>query len=81
MYMTPWNLQPVVKYETFNPDKEEYTYLYHKQDFGQSTITFGLNYFLNDWTRIQVNYLYNAEETSDLEFPNDAIMVQVQAKF
>jgi len=81
MYMTPWNLQPVVKYETYNPDDIAYDYLFHEQDFEQSTFTFGLNYFLNDWTRIQVNYLYNAEETGDVEFPNDAIMFQVQAKF
>ncbi len=80
-YMTPWNLQPVIKYETYDPDGTSYKYLYVEQDFIQSTITFGLNYFLNDWTRIQVNYLYNAEENSTVEFPNDALMIQIQAKF
>ncbi len=81
MYMTPWRLQPVVKYEVYNSDNTTYQYLFVEQDFIQSTITFGINYFLNDWTRIQVNYLYNAEETASVEFPNDAIMVQIQAKF
>jgi len=80
-YMTPWNLQPVIKYETYDPDGTSYKYLYVEQDFIQSTITFGLNYFMNDWTRIQINYLYNAEENSSVEFPNDAVMIQVQAKF
>jgi len=80
-YMTPWNLQPVVKFETYDPNGTSYKYLYVEQDFIQTTFTFGLNYFLNDWTRIQVNYLYNAEENSSVEFPNDAIMIQVQAKF
>ncbi len=83
-YMTPWRLQPVIKYEVYNPhvqNESTYTFLYVERDYIQTTITFGLNFFLNDWTRIQVNYLYNAEETAKEEFPNDAIMFQVQAKF
>jgi hypothetical protein len=79
--MTPWRIQPVIKYEMYNPDNTTYKYLYVEQDFVQTTLTFGINYFLNDWTRIQINYLYNAEETAKDEFPNDAIMFQVQAKF
>jgi hypothetical protein len=81
MYMTPWRIQPVFKYEVYDPDKTDYKYLYVEQDFIQTTMTFGINYFLNDWTRIQINYLYNAEENVDAEFPNDAIMFQIQAKF
>ena len=80
-YMTPWNLQPIVKYEYYDPDGTTYKYQWVEQNYIQSTITFGLNYFLNDWTRIQVNYLYNAEENSNVEYPNDALMIQVQAKF
>ncbi len=80
-YMTPWNLQPIIKYESYDPDQTDYQYLFVSQDFIQTTFTFGINYFLNDWTRIQVNYLYNAEETVNDEFANDAIMIQVQAKF
>lgn len=79
MYMTPWYLQPVVKYESYNPDALTYSYLYHDQDFEQSTFTFGLNYFINEWTRLQVNYLYNAEPNN--EYKNDAISIQLQAKF
>jgi len=81
MYMTPWRVQPVIKFETYDPDKTSYKYLFVEQDFIQTTLTFGINYFLNDWTRIQVNYLYNSEETAKLEFPNDAFMFQVQVKF
>jgi hypothetical protein len=84
MYTTPWSLEAIVKYETYNPDGTAYTYLGEPQTFDQSTITFGLNYFLNDWTRIQVNYLYNAEgKTNGVmnEYDNDAFMIQVQAKF
>ena len=71
MYMTPWNLQPVIKYESWDPNTDE------EKDTEQ-IITFGLNYFLNDWTRVQINYLYCAEE---VEVGNDRVLVQVQAKF
>jgi predicted porin len=73
LYKTPWNLEPLVKYEYFqsyNPDLDEYSEK-------NSTITFGLNYFFNEWTRLQVNYLYNAEGLK--EIPNDALLIQVQA--
>lgn len=80
MYMTPWYLQPVVKYESYNPDGVEYTYLYVTQNFKQDTWTFGLNYFINEWTRLQVNYLYNAEGDGN-EFKNDGLTIQLQAKF
>lgn len=79
MYMTPWYLQPVIKYESFNPDGVDYSYLYVTQAFQQNVITFGLNYFINEWTRVQVNYLYNAEPGH--EYKNDAISIQLQAKF
>ncbi len=39
MYMTPWNLQPVVKYETYDPDGLDYNYLSETQGFGQNTFT------------------------------------------
>jgi len=84
MYMTPWNLEPVVKYEVYNPDGTNYKYLGLTQNYGQATWTFGFNYFLNEWTRVQVNYLYNAEETVGTvvnEYDNDALLIQVQVKF
>ncbi|MEA3444907.1 MAG: porin, partial [Bacteroidota bacterium] len=91
MYMTPWNFQPVVKFESFDPDldkdrdgaeasvdtDDEYTFKQADHGF-QNTITFGVNYFFNDWTRLQINYLYQAEE---IEFENDMFMIQIQAKF
>jgi phosphate-selective porin len=77
MYKTPWFFEPVVKYQCYDPDNEA--------DFNKkSTLTVGLNYFFNDWTRLQVNYMYNTEESSstDLanyhEIDNDMLMVQLQ---
>jgi len=81
MYMTPWRIQPIVKYQTFDPNEKSYIYQGVSQDFVQNTMTLGINYFLNDWTRIQINYIYNAEETANDEYKNDALLIQVQAKF
>jgi len=66
------NLQPVLKFEYFDSDK----------DLGNNTefcTTYGLNYFLNDWTKIQANYVYRAER--DHEVDNDIFMLQVTVKF
>jgi len=83
-YTTPWNLQAVVKYQYYNSGNTTYTYLGQAQAFPESTMTLGFNYFINDWTRIQVNYLYNAEQKANgivNEYKNDALLIQVQVKF
>lgn len=84
MYMTPIRLEPVLKYEFYDPDGTDYKFFGTTQNYTQSTFTVGLNYFLNDWTRIQVNYMYNVEGktgTTVNEYDNDIIMVQAQVKF
>ncbi len=70
--MTDWNLQPVVKYESYDPNTDA-------DDDVNTTITFGVNYFFNDWTRLQLNYLYKAEEPTEIS--NDEILMQLQVKF
>jgi len=58
LYKTPWNLQPVVKYEYFNPNmKSDYTLAVGQPTETVSSWTFGINYFINDWSRLQVNYI------------------------
>jgi len=79
LYMTPWEFQPVVKYSSYDPDSEKD---YNKQD----DITFGFNYFFNEWTRVQMNYVYRVEESGDTEadyheIGNDYFVMQVQVKF
>ena len=71
MYMTPWKLQPIIKYQTYEPN------LTGNLDVA-SIITFGLNIFPNDWTRLQFNYLYSTEQ---LEIRNDAVFIQLQVEF
>jgi hypothetical protein len=83
LYNTPWKLQPVVKYETYDPDMDAEDD--DPDSYRQSMITFGLNYYPNDWARIQINYLYKKESSSSTdinyynEYPNDMIVIQVQA--
>jgi hypothetical protein len=72
MYMTQYNLQPVVKLEFYDPDIDE-------DDDVKSIITYGVNYFFNDWTRLQLNYLYKAEK--GFEISNDEILMQLQVQF
>jgi hypothetical protein len=72
LYKTPWNLQPVFKYENYNNDINEDNQM-------EQVMTFGVNYFFNEWTRLQINYEYKAEQA--LEVKNDMLMVQLQVRF
>lgn len=69
--ITDINIQPIIKYENYDPDTDT-------DDDAESIITFGVNYFFNDWTRLQMNYLYKAE---DVEVSNDEILMQMQVVF
>lgn len=84
MYMTEWDIQPVVKYEYFDPDTDVDNSDYANDleaMVSQATInmTFGFNYFFNDWTRFQFNYIMKDEDAAD--FDNDQILMQLQVKF
>lgn len=66
------NWMPVIRYEQYDKNKGE-------SGINVQAITYGINYYFNDWTRLQVNYCYRAEDP--LEVKNDAILVQIQVKF
>lgn len=72
LYKTPWNIEPLVKYESYNPDTDG-------SDNLENSFTFGFNYFFNEWTRLQANYVINdyASVTKD----DDAIYLQLQVIF
>ncbi|MBI9033420.1 MAG: hypothetical protein JEZ03_03005 [Bacteroidales bacterium] len=74
MYMTPFNLQPVLKFEYFNPEDANSDGGTPDKDRGEYGATAGLNYFFNDWTRVQLNYRYLTEY-------DDQVILQVQVKF
>lgn len=65
-------MQPVFKMEAWDPDTD-------LEENSLSVITFGFNYFLNDWTRLQLNYLYKAEDQEEIS--NDELLMQLQVKF
>ena len=77
MYMTGWRLQPIVKYEYYDPNV-----LSTGKDDNIISGTFGLNYFFNDWTRLQVNYVVsdyqkNSIPTDDYYLNKFEVQVQV----
>ena len=70
-YKTKFNIEPVLKFDTWNSDKDS--------RFSRvNTYTIGVNYYINDYTRLQINYA-NLKESR--EILNDMVMVQIQAKF
>jgi phosphate-selective porin len=71
-YMTDWRLEPVVKVEQYNRDM-------NVTDAVDWITTIGISYFFNDWTRLQINYMYKAE--LDEEIDNDCLAIQIQASF
>ena len=73
LYKTPWNFEPVIKYENYNSD------ISLGNNNMEHITTFGVNYFFNEWTRLQVNYEYKAEWAGEIN--NDALMVQLQVRF
>ena len=63
LYKTPWHLEPVVKYEYFNPNmKSDYVLPAGSPTEAVSSWTFGFNYFINDWSRVQVNYIIHNDD-------------------
>lgn len=70
-YMTPFMLEPVVKFDTYNSD-------HVATNKRTNYLTLGLNYYVNDYSRLQINYV-NTQESAGIM--NDMIMVQLQAKF
>ena len=72
MSLTQWNLEIVFKVESYDADLSI-------DDNTEFITTYGINYFLNDWTRVQLNYRYRAEHGA--EIPNDQVVLQVQVKF
>lgn len=72
MYKTAMNIEPVVKFESYDADLSI-------DGNTQTILTYGVNYFMNDWTRFQLNYRYRAE--GDNEVRNDQVVLQVQVRF
>ena len=72
-YDTKWNIQPVLKYEYFDPNIDV-------NDIGyMEMMTIGANYFFNDKVRLQLNYQAHIETINAVD--NDMLLAQLQIKF
>ncbi len=81
MYKTKYSIAPIVKYQhfhSFGKFTDGST-----DEFDQQEYIFGFNYYFNDWTRFQVNYVINKDsqihDTPD--FMRNYLVTQVQIKF
>lgn len=72
-YMSKINLQPVFKWEYFDADTD-IKYIGYEEMF-----TYGINYFFNDKTRLQINYQNKVEDGFSIK--NNALLCQMQIKF
>jgi hypothetical protein len=80
LYRFSNNLEPVYKFETYKTAKSEISDVPTASvDETSYCQTFGLNYYPNDWSRIQLNYIYVADRPQEIN--NDALLLQVQVKF
>lgn len=81
MYKTKFNLAPIVKYQHF----QSYGKLNDGtvNEFNQQEYIVGLNYYFNDWTRFQLNYVITKDSQihSGPDFMKNFLVTQVQIKF
>ena len=68
-YFLP-KFQGAVRYEQYDMDRDA--------PDREDIVTFGLNYFFNDYLKLQVNYLFKDEETSA---GNNELAMQLQMKY
>lgn len=74
IYKTKWNINPVLKYETYDPNLNDTV----NKD-ALTDVTFGFSYNFNDYTRLQVNYVQRIEQGTEIK--NNFIVTQLQVKF
>lgn len=84
MLQTPWKIEPIVKIEVYDPNMDLSDT--DPTEYKQKSWIFGFSYHVNDWTRIQMNYMYNTETSSATDYAryneisNDMLVLQLQFK-
>lgn len=78
LYKTKWNLEPVVKFESYGMDTVDGV---DSTDPKALRWTTGINYFFNEWTRLQINYQYNFKNENYVYGTQyqDVLQIQLQA--
>lgn len=79
VYRTNSNIEPVYKIESYETIKSDGADTPTNVETSSICQTFGLNYYPNDWTRFQLNYVYRAEKPTEKD--NDMLLLQVQVRF
>jgi phosphate-selective porin len=79
VYRTDSNIEPVYKIENYETIKSDGGDIPTEVEASSVCQTFGLNYYPNDWTRLQVNYVYRAEKPTEVN--NDMLLLQLQVRF
>jgi phosphate-selective porin OprO/OprP len=72
------NFEPVYKFEGFERTKSQNDVVTGEPEMDMWH-TAGLNYYPNDWVRLQLNYIYKTEDPDEIK--NDCLLFQVQVKF
>ena len=79
VYRTNSNFEPVYKIESYETIKSDGGDTPTNVEESSMCQTFGLNYYPNDWTRLQLNYSYRAEQPKEIN--NDMLLLQLQVRF
>ncbi|OYT11900.1 MAG: hypothetical protein B6I18_02550 [Bacteroidetes bacterium 4572_112] len=84
MYKFDNGFAPILKYQYYSVNSSVATIPHQTQD----AAIVGFNYYFNDWTRLQLNYVitkdnlnHNTFMDSDSNFSKNFVVVQLQAKF
>lgn len=72
------NFEPVYKFEGFERTETENDVVIGEPELDMWH-TAGLNFYPNDWVRLQLNYIYKTEDPTEIK--NDCLLLQVQVKF
>ncbi|HLY68806.1 MAG TPA: hypothetical protein VKR53_03690, partial [Puia sp.] len=67
------HLQGIFRYDVYDPNTLKF-----KSDVTSTYYVFGLNYFFNVWTKLQINY---SRRTESADINNDVFNVQLQLAF
>ena len=79
MIVYRWNnFEPVYKFEGYERTKTENDVVVGEPELDMWH-TAGLNFYPNDWVRLQLNYIYKTEDPKEIK--NDCLILQVQVKF
>jgi phosphate-selective porin len=71
-FFIPEKLQGLLKCDTYDPDKSV-------SGDRTTNYTFGVNYYFNEWAKIQADYVLRREEVTQIK--NDVINIQLQIGF